>query len=155
MSGVAANANVRTWRAGEDECEGLQEGDVVGKFGEKFIWERGHRTAAQLAPLRRLGDLRADALLDRVSAKQGLGAANDAFEEDIFELIQSGGAAASDPMAKDFLAHYSTPPSWLDESKLQRGQGVFVRYLPAAGATLYYVSLVGGFSAPLVTKRAD
>jgi len=40
----------------------------------------------------------------------------------------------------------------LDEAKLKRGQEVYVRYLPAAGATLYYVSLVGGFSAPLVTK---
>jgi len=29
---------------------------------------------------------------------------------------------------------------------------VYVRYLPEASATLYYVSPVGGFSAPLVTK---
>ena len=118
IKGVAANASVRTWRAGEDECEGLQEGDVVEKFGERFVWTHGHRTAAQLARLRKVGDARADALLDLVSAKQGLGAANEAFGEDIFELIQSGGAAASDPIAQDFLEHYSNPPAWWEPKPL-------------------------------------
>jgi len=36
--------------------------------------------------------------------------------------------------------------------EIRRGQEVFIRDLPICGLTLFYLSLVGGFSAPLITK---
>jgi hypothetical protein len=43
-------------------------------------------------------------------------------------------------------------PSWVNWEKIQRGQQVFTQYMPLCGLTLFYLSLVGGFSAPLITK---
>jgi hypothetical protein len=43
-------------------------------------------------------------------------------------------------------------PDWVDWAQLERGQDVFVVHAPAAALSLYYLSLVGGFSAPLITR---
>lgn len=108
------------------------------------------RTAEQLTPLRQLGDPEADELLERLVTHEGPNLGEDLFGIEIVD--RAGGTTQSDLLVEDFFARYSNPPEWLDTSKLQRGQDVFITYAPAAGATLFYVSLVGGFSAPLVTK---
>lgn len=46
----------------------------------------------------------------------------------------------------------SDVPDWVDWEQLQRGQEVFIVFAPAAALSLYYLSLVGGFSAPLITR---
>lgn len=43
-------------------------------------------------------------------------------------------------------------PDWVDLNKLDRGGNIFLRYLAASTAALFFLSLVGGFSAPLITK---
>ena len=43
-------------------------------------------------------------------------------------------------------------PAWVDWEQLERGQQVFTVNAPAAALSLYYLSLVGGFSAPLITR---
>ena len=60
--------------------------------------------------------------------------------------------AENDKVLRDFLAKYSSVPSWVNWEKIQRGQQVFTQYMPLCGLTLFYLSLVGGFSAPLITK---
>jgi ER-bound oxygenase mpaB/B'/Rubber oxygenase, catalytic domain len=49
-----------------------------------------------------------------------------------------------------FLNYYSQTPDWLEAPRLRRGQQIFIRYLPAIGAALYYRSLVPGFSLPKI-----
>ena len=49
-------------------------------------------------------------------------------------------------------AQLREPPKWVDWAKIKQGQDTFVRYAPACGTSLYYISLVGGFSAPLITR---
>jgi len=44
------------------------------------------------------------------------------------------------------------PPPWVDELSCQRGQRVYLRNSLAAHLALLYSSLIGGFSAPSVTK---
>ncbi|KAJ1615862.1 hypothetical protein T492DRAFT_1110317 [Pavlovales sp. CCMP2436] len=50
------------------------------------------------------------------------------------------------------IAELAQTPAWVDWAQIARGQQVFVRYLPAAVSTLYYVSLVGGFSAERIAR---
>lgn len=40
----------------------------------------------------------------------------------------------------------------MDWALVERGQDFFVRHAAGCGLSLYYISLVGGFSAPLITK---
>ena len=43
-------------------------------------------------------------------------------------------------------------PEWVDWDQVARGQEVYIQQFPLCATTLFYVSLVGGFSAPLITK---
>ena len=43
-------------------------------------------------------------------------------------------------------------PDWLDWEQVKLGQKLFFVYLPTIVLSLYYISLVGGFSAPLISK---
>ena len=49
-----------------------------------------------------------------------------------------------------FLQKVSTLPPWVDAEQLKRGQEVFLAYLPAASFSLYYRSLIPGFSIPKI-----
>ena len=54
--------------------------------------------------------------------------------------------------AATLLASLTAEPPWLDWGLLARGQDVYLRHLPSAGLVLFNVSLIGGFSAPKITK---
>ena len=47
-----------------------------------------------------------------------------------------------------FYQRYAKFPSWVDRDQLERGQQVYLAYLPAISLSLYYRSLVPGFSIP-------
>jgi hypothetical protein len=47
----ASDKPVRTWRVGERKCADLKEGDVVGKYGETFVWTRNHKYPTLTKPL--------------------------------------------------------------------------------------------------------
>lgn len=51
----------------------------------------------------------------------------------------------------ELLNSHTTLPSWVDAEQLHRGQLVFLRYMPAATISLYYRSLVAGFSIPKIS----
>jgi hypothetical protein len=61
-------------------------------------------------------------------------------------------SATEQAVLTHFLETYSTTPDWVDPARLDRGGDLFLRYLPASTAALFFLSLVGGFSAPLITK---
>eukprot|EP00984_Skeletonema_dohrnii_P000971 scaffold316_cov122-Skeletonema_dohrnii-CCMP3373.AAC.3 len=107
-----------------------------------------HSSASKLEPYRLIaGDPEMDSLL---SEFKSFGPFDD--------VIAAAAAACNDPTndATDKLAqfyrHYEQVPSWVDFDQIQRGIDVFLAYLPAAGAALYYRSLVGGFSIPKIVE---
>ena len=76
---------------------------------------------------------------------------------DILELIQRVESGEEDRLKLSpelqidllaFVARYRTVPDWVDVAQLERGRTVFLTYAPAMGASLYYRSLVPGFSIP-------
>lgn len=116
----------------------------IERFGQSFVWDAAvHRTAEELEPLRQIGDDLMDALLDALDPAPG---------DDVLELARC--AASKDPNGLEarFLHSVEAVPEWVDWSLIARGQEVFCRHLPASGAVLYNMSLVGGFSAPKITK---
>jgi hypothetical protein len=50
----------------------------------------------------------------------------------------------------EFLEYYAKVPAWVNPQQIVRGQEILTTYLPAIGATLYYRSLVPGFSIPKI-----
>lgn len=60
-----------------------------------------------------------------------------------------------DPRIDAFIASVEREPSWLDWDLLKHGQHIFLKHSAPAVMGLYYVSLVGGFSAPKITKVLD
>lgn len=123
-------------------------------FGQHVLWheyeegsarEGRHLSADALDPYRFLGDERFDEILE-LYAKEGqpLRAGDD-----LLERTSSHGSEADRTLGKT-LAYYSRLPSWADEAQLKRGQDVFLAYFPAIGVSLYYRSLVPGFSIPKI-----
>jgi hypothetical protein len=126
-------------------------------FGQKVLWcpvSRGgsHFAAEELEPYRHVGDFHLDDLLERLD-REGvpLTAGGDLLE--LIDKVEQGyyDSQLSDKLRTDlisFLAKYKTVPQWVNVQQLERGRQVFLMYAPAMGASLYYRSLVPGFSIP-------
>jgi len=127
----------------EKEKPDVRLGDVVEKYGQVFIWSHLHLLPSQLKQLRSQGDDLCDQLLEALDPQP---------KDEILDLILADSCPCSDPSITSFVQMYSEVPEWVDWEKVRRGQEVFIRDLPACGMSLYYLSLVGGFSAPLITK---
>ena len=69
--------------------------------------------------------------------------------EDMLDALARGAPSGA---AATLLASLTAEPPWLDWGLLARGQDVYLRHLPSAGLVLFNVSLIGGFSAPKITK---
>ena len=112
---------------------------AVEKYGERFLWTHAHRTGSQLLPLRTRGDPLMDAALDRLRPRP---------REDVLTRLRESDDLA-DAALIEACASY---PEWVDWDQVARGQEVYIQQFPLCATTLFYVSLVGGFSAPLITK---
>jgi ER-bound oxygenase mpaB/B'/Rubber oxygenase, catalytic domain len=123
---------------------------IINYFGQDVAFcslEHGGRSLSpdQLEPYRMVGDPPMDDLLQQMDhAGCPLKAGDDLF-------------SPTNPYPPDIqmrldaiLQTHSTLPPWVDTAQLQRGQKVFLRYLPAASISLYYRSLVAGFSIPKI-----
>jgi hypothetical protein len=104
------------------------------------VWTKSHRIGAELSPLRARGDVDADAYVV---------ATRPAPAEDSLARILAPDATAVDLAARQI---FHADPPWVDWTSVARGQDVFVRTWPVASTALFYMSLVGGFSAPLITE---
>lgn len=166
-----------TWAVTVTEPD-VSNGDLVGKYGHTFVWSPLHQTHKQLEPLRSIGDPDCDAvlqvldpqpdddilhiLLKKVDAANVDSSADDdrvllgervcAFVRTCSMTFSHLSMLTCTHIYLDFVARYSTVPEWVDWDEITRGQQVFIRDMPICGLTLFYLSLVGGFSAPLITK---
>jgi hypothetical protein len=131
---------------------------VKKKFGQKVLWlERKdggfHLSREDLEPYRLIGDT-VDGILYRLDEMgETLGAADDLLL--LMENALKKDPASRLPIESDmasFLQKYKTLPAWVDKERLRRGQEVFLAYLPAASLSLYYRSLVAGFSIPKISE---
>ena len=145
-------------RRGKGEVEGAgTQFQVRTKLGQIVHWTTNyHYSTEELEPYRQVGDVEMDRLLDLCANENIKGAGRF---DDIVRLsaeAADGHLSASPSPARqalaDFHRRYSSPPSFVNWDQLQRGIDIFVTYAPAAGTSLYYRSLVGGFSIPKITQ---
>ncbi len=68
---------------------------------------------------------------------------------DNIDIKKAEPSIADDKMSK-FVEKYSKLPDWVDTQQLERGQRVYLAYTPAMSMSLYYRSLVPGFSLPKI-----
>jgi len=126
-------------------------------YGHHVLWcpvssGGSHFSKEELEPYRQAGDPVIDDLLERLDQEgQPLTAGGDLLE--LIERIECGkdDMNLSPELQRDlvaFLARYRSIPEWVDVEQAQRGREVFLTYAPAMGASLYYRSLVPGFSIP-------
>ena len=97
-------------------------GQGVELWGHRFVWTKEHVSRAELEPLRRIGD----PLMDNM--------VHSSKEEIVAQLLKV------------------EVPSWVDWERIEKGRLVFRRFFPFCGVSLFYASLVGGFSAALIVK---
>lgn len=132
-------------------------------FGQIVHWSelRFHYAEDELEPYRGVGDPEMDALLDLCATEgmPGVGRFDDILrlsKDAHTEEQELGGEHLPSPSRRALARFYEDcahpPPEIADWDSIQRGIDVFVAYAPAAGASLYYRSLVGGFSIPKITK---
>jgi len=119
-----------------------------------------HLSAETLEQYRQQGDAAFDSILD-LYAKEGQPflAGDDLFnrlpsqqpvKNNDISRISDQTMSKADLALQNTLSHYNKLPSWVDPEQLARGQRVFLAYLPAIGLSLYYRSLVPGFSIPKI-----
>lgn len=102
----------------------------------------------ELEPYRLLGDRELDAIL-RLLKLEGtpLGPTDDFIEmAKRAQQVNKLNRTAAQMEMVSFLSRYNSLPKWVDLDQLRRGQEVFLAYMPAARLSLYYRSLVSGFS---------
>ena len=147
---------------GKVEVEGAgTQFQVRTKLGQTVHWTtQYHYSTEELEPYRQVGDVEMDQLLDLCASEglEGAGRFDDIVRvsaeaaETLSSQDQSASASPARQALADFHRRYSSPPTFVDWDQLQRGIDIFVTYAPAAGTSLYYRSLVGGFSIPKITQ---
>lgn len=151
--------NVKAYRVPEDLNEWPQGAWKRNKFGQDALWwlrrDGGcHLLADELSPYRLLGDGPMDRILELLKEEgRPLGPGDDLLvmaEAARVALESNANTTAADTAMASFLEMYSQVPDWVDVDQLKRGQEVFLAYLPVASLSLYYRSLVAGFSIPKI-----
>lgn len=130
---------------------------IRSHFGQDVLWHSvdtggRHLEASQLEPYRQIGDPAVDEIFQLLDEQgQALSAGQDVLQAaaDAYQQEPESRSPAQVAMA-DFYQRYSQVPSWVDWESVQAGQRVFLAYMPAIGYTLYYRSLVPGFSIPKI-----
>jgi len=126
----------------------------IHHFGvEVCFTEQFHYTKAELEPYRKVGDEEMDELLQYLSQnKDGCGCGP--FDDVISYIAKEyqANCDADTPTVQFYKHYYENIPYWVDFEQIQRGIDVFLAYLPVAGCSLFYRSLVGGFSIPEIVE---
>lgn len=145
---------------------------VKTHFGQRVLWHAvqdggRHVPAAQLEEYRHIGDPIVDEIF-ALRAQEGqpikagddllammIKAAEEAARDNHNDQIQQQQQQqhqrpASVQALYELYQTYAQTPSWVDPLALQRGQDVYLAYLPAISMSLYYRSLVPGFAIPRI-----
>jgi hypothetical protein len=150
---------LRVPRRREQWPEGSTE--IRTLFGQDVLWhpvEHGghHLSVEKLEPYRQLGDGPVDRvlqLLEEEGTPLGPGddfvlLAQEAFRQEQNKTLLEFSTAQRE--LASFWKQYQKMPPWVDVEQLQRGQEVYLKYAPAIAMSLYYRSLVSGFSIPKI-----
>jgi hypothetical protein len=131
---------------------------VRNKFGMVVLWwptEKGghHMSGQELEPYRQIGDPQLDKILDMflLTEDRPIGPGDDilALMEQALQIDEASRTPVQRELAS-FLEAFKTVPSWVDVDQIRRGQEMFLAYTPACSLTLYYRSLIAGFSIPKI-----
>jgi hypothetical protein len=131
---------------------------VRTKFGQKVLWlERKnggyHLSTESLEPYRLIGDIPVDRilkLLDEDGNRLGPGDDLLLMAESALNKTDSSVLSTAEKEMVSFMQTFNKLPTWIDVDQLKRGQEVFLAYLPAVSLSLYYRSLIAGFSIPKI-----
>jgi len=162
--------NPYTSSGGVDRDTSADDDDVVA-FGR-------HLSSDDLEPYRCIGDDEVDDILEVLDVVEGrpLKAGDDlvAIARECWEQDNDGGhghkehddgddaddgrktaptlSPPTKKMLSDFYSKYYAEklPRWVDVEQLKRGQQVLLTYLPAISSSLFYRSLIPGFSIPKI-----
>lgn len=113
-------------------------------------------SADELLAYRGVGDAEVDELFSLIEKQRDCGGVS-AGEDVLAQIMETAASSkeesinAFDQVQQAFLSFhdkYATLPLWVNTPQLERGQEVFLAYMPAIGLSLYYRSLVPGFSIP-------
>jgi hypothetical protein len=163
-----SSLNLASTRIPADRLQWPAQAEVRTSFGQDILWcsvENGgrHLEASFLEPYRQIGDPPVDEIF-RLLDKEGRGVKAG---EDVLQIAEEAYArqhqqslpspsnsnppsSKADDMLVDFYRHYQTVPAWVDWNEVLAGQQVLLAYLPAISYSLYYRSLVPGFSIPKI-----
>lgn len=123
--------------------------DIKAVWGVPIQYRDHHIPEAELELMRQKVDVLADDCLLALHEKH---ISVDKFIASISEKdIFSYGDVRIQAFATEVLAQ----PEWLNWELLREGQNIFLKYHGSAALGLFYVSLVGGFGAPKITKVLD
>lgn len=159
----------RTWPAGSEIRRHLGQEVLWCVYDSKNKNRNGrHLEASTLEPYRLVGDEPVDELFRLLETEERpvragddlLQIAADAYSRQQKQQgvpnTQSDASSSSstlspaDTALAAFYQQYSRVPTWVDWETVRAGQQVFLAYLPAIGYSLYYRSLVPGFSIPKI-----
>ena len=135
---------------------------VRNKFGQRVLWldrkDGGHHLSTEaLEPYRLLGDGPVDRileLLDEDGKRLGPGEDLLLMAEKALKTETSLRSPVQSRMAS-FLESRLQKPEWVDIQQLKRGQEVHQAYLPSVSLSLYYRSLIAGFSIPKIAAVVE
>jgi ER-bound oxygenase mpaB/B'/Rubber oxygenase, catalytic domain len=128
---------------------------ATSKKGQRRVWgwpikfPQYHLPQLRLEELRLVGDDFADACLMKTALSEELLCAPETYTTQLSEEL------LCDPSLTRFLSHVQKMPEWLDWDLLRHGQQVFLLNSSSCALGLLYFSLIGGFSAPRITKVLD
>jgi hypothetical protein len=163
----SSSLNLASMRIPTDRRTRPANAEVHTYFGQEILWCAAHLhvqkncgcgrhlDAATLEPYRQLGDQPVDDIFRLLDEEgRGVKAGDDilhAAEEAYNARHSQSNPSKADEALVDFYRHYRTVPSWVDWNQVEAGQQVFLAYLPAISYSLYYRSLVPGFSIPKIS----
>ena len=134
--------------------------EIRTKFGQACLWWPRTKfggyslSTEELEPYRLLGDGPIDCILDLYEQEGNpVGPGEDLLVR-CEKAKQKHKATTTTTTAEqallEFLKYHEELPLWVDVDQLRRGQEVFLAYIPVASLSLYYRSLVAGFSIPKI-----
>ena len=123
--------------------------DGTKLWGETIRYKNYHVSDEDLNVMRQKVDTLADDCLMALQEKE---ITIDSF---ITKLAATPPSSYNDRRMEAFAESVLSVPDWVDWELLKHGQYVFLKNIASAALGLLYVSLVGGFAAPKITKVLD
>ena len=146
--------NQRSTRYSRDPRHWPEGATEKSLFGQHILWHSladggRHMTEEDLEVYRTVGDAEVDQIFTLLEEESGrrIGPGQDILAR-AASASSDNSSSSAERALHEFYTKYSKLPEWVDLDQLQRGQNVFLAYLPAIGLSLYYRSLVPGFSIP-------